>query len=259
MEFSEILAATARDGGVELTPDWQQGRTAYGGLSAALCLAAALRAHPDLPPLRSAQFAFVGPAAGRLTTDLQVLRQGKSSAFVGVDLTGEAGLACRAILCFGAARPSNHDHVDLPFPAETSGPDACPPFFNVPTPPAFSHHFDAALAAGQRPGSATKDPLVRVWLRHRDPQRTDSAVALLALADAIPPAAMLLSKEFAPISTMTWSLDILTEQPVSDDGWWLLESRAETAQVGYSAQAMTVWGAGGQPVIAARQTVAIFN
>ena len=55
--FSSMLGTMTRsedDFAITLPPDWLQGRTAYGGLSAALCVQAALRAHPDLPPLRSA-------------------------------------------------------------------------------------------------------------------------------------------------------------------------------------------------------------
>jgi hypothetical protein len=41
--------------------NWLQGRTIYGGLSVALALQAALRDGPTgLPPLKSAQIAFVG-------------------------------------------------------------------------------------------------------------------------------------------------------------------------------------------------------
>ena len=51
---------------LDAPPSWSQGRTLYGGMTAALAWAAAGRAFPDLPPLRSVQAAFVGPAAGRL-------------------------------------------------------------------------------------------------------------------------------------------------------------------------------------------------
>ena len=60
----EILAAaTPIDGGfrAQIPSDWLQGRTAYGGLSSALALHAAQGIEPDLPPLRSAQIAFIGP------------------------------------------------------------------------------------------------------------------------------------------------------------------------------------------------------
>ena len=76
-----------------LPDDWLQGRTAFGGLSAALCWEAAQRVGDALPPLRSAQFAFVGPAGGRLRIEPTLLRRGKSAAFYSVDLHGDDVLA----------------------------------------------------------------------------------------------------------------------------------------------------------------------
>ena len=73
-----------------------------------------------------------------------------------------------------------------------------------------------------------------------------------------PPAAMVLFAQPAPISTMTWTLDLLSDTPATKDGWWLVSSKTETAHQGYSTQSMTVWNADGAPVIVARQNVAIF-
>ncbi|HBS34108.1 MAG TPA: thioesterase family protein, partial [Parvularcula sp.] len=56
----------------------------------------------------------------------------------------------------------------------------------------------------------------------------------------------------------TWGLNFLTDHPTTEDGWWLLESRAENAAEGYSSQDMFVWSRKGEPVIAGRQSVAIF-
>ena len=100
--FSKMLgtlAAVDDQFVISLPADWLQGRTAYGGLSASLCLEATLRAFADLPPLRSAQFAFIGPATGDLRITPKILRQGKSAVFTSVDLEGEAGLAVRATFC----------------------------------------------------------------------------------------------------------------------------------------------------------------
>jgi hypothetical protein len=47
-------------------------------------LEASKREFTDLPPLRSAQFALVGPAAGKIVVRLSMLRRGKSTAFVSV-------------------------------------------------------------------------------------------------------------------------------------------------------------------------------
>lgn len=60
----------------------------------------------------------------------------------------------------------------------------------------------------------------------------------------------------APISTVTWSLDLL--QPIAAGGWRLLASQSEQAADGYSLQAMSLWSAEGRRLAVGRQTVAIF-
>lgn len=268
MRFSALLSSISGDLRVSVPEDWRQGRTAYGGLSAALCVEAALRAaerdreaeRPPaiLPPLRSAQFAFIGPAAGELTMAPSVLRRGKSSVFVSVDLAGEAGLATRALLSFGAARPSVIAHDALAMP-DVKPAGQCEPFFPGDKPTiSFQAHFESRLAGGARPRTPGAEPRYLIWFRHRDEAARTGIVPLIALADAPPPAAMVLFPEFAPISTVTWAVDILSDAPATEDGWWLVESRAQTAHQGYSAQIMTVWNTRGNAVIAARQNVAIF-
>jgi hypothetical protein len=69
---------------------------------------------------------------------------------------------------------------------------------------------------------------------------------------------MALFTRFGPISTMTWSLDVVGLPREDDDGWRLLRSRAETIADGYSTQEMMLWDAGGRPLILARQNVAVF-
>ncbi len=259
--FTALMTGLRQDDAgyaIDLPGDWLQGRTAYGGLSAALAYAATRKTWPDLPPLRSAQFAFVGPAMGRLCVAPTVLRQGKSTSFIGADIIGEAGLAVRGLLCFGAARASVLDHRDLPAPS-VAAPDACADFFNAPDRPGFTRHFEGRLAGGARPRTVGADPLFLVWMRHRDAVAGTSMAALIALADALPPAAMVLFPgEPRPVSTMTWTIDMLTDAPCSTSGWWLVRSVAQTASGGYSAQDMTVWDDTGRPVAAMRQTVAVF-
>jgi len=61
-------------------------------------LEAAKREFTDLPPLRSAQFALIGPSAGKIMVRVSMLRRGKSTAFVGADLFGEDGLGASDLL-----------------------------------------------------------------------------------------------------------------------------------------------------------------
>ncbi|MBX9694351.1 MAG: thioesterase family protein, partial [Cyanobacteria bacterium] len=106
-----LAAATTDETGMTATipADWMQGRTAYGGLSAAMALTAAIQSEPDLPPLRSAQISFVGPLAGTVKVTTQLLRRGRNAAFIQADVSGEAGLGLRATFVFMRDQPSQVD------------------------------------------------------------------------------------------------------------------------------------------------------
>jgi acyl-CoA thioesterase len=261
-DFTDLMhSLTPADDGwsVTVTDDWLQGRTVYGGLASALCLQGAQNSFADLPPMRSAQIAFIGPASGALQIKPSVLRKGKSTVFVGVDLIGEAGLATRATFCFGAARVSAFAHSAMSAP-ELKAPDDCPDFFRgAPPVLRFLQHVEGRHVAGSRPFSGSTDPEMTLWLRHRTEAKTSPLVALLALADAPPPAASTMATAPSPISTMTWSVDLLTDKIETTDGWWLVSSRAEQIGDGYSSQAMTVWNADGTAVMASRQDIAVFG
>jgi hypothetical protein len=83
-------------------------------------------------------------------------------------------------------------------------------------------------------------------------------VELVAIGDALPPAAMALFEQPGPISSMTWMLNILTAEPATRDGWWLSRSTADQVRDGSSSQVMQMWNADRQPVVTGMQSVAIF-
>lgn len=258
--LSHVLATLTPAGAAlegHVAADWMQGRTLYGGISAALCLVAARRLIPDLPPLRSAQFAFAGPAAGDVRLTAQVLRAGKSASFVSADLTSAAGHGTRALFCFGAPRASviAQDRFVMP---EAPAPDACPPFFRDGLGPAFARHFEARRAFGPLPMTGAAGADIGVWIRPLDADAEPAEALWLAMADVPPPAAMALFQGPAPISTMTWMVDVLTPGYPAGDGWRLVRSTAEHAADGYSAQSMGLWASDGTPLIAGRQSVAVF-
>lgn len=243
--------------GIDLPGDWLQGRTAYGGLTGALCVEAARRLNPDLPPLRNAHFALAGPAAGRLTVTAGVVRRGKSAVVIEASVTGEAGPAARALLTYGTGRESRVVRDGDAAPAVPS-PQDCPAFFDPDRAPGFARHFDVRLAAGARPPTPGAEPHTCVWIRHGDGETPGGLPALVALADAIPSPALVLFPEFAPFSTMTWSLDLAASAPASASGWWLLDSRIEAAGDGYATQDMTLWNDEGALIARARQMVSLF-
>jgi acyl-CoA thioesterase len=248
---------------VVVPPDWLQGRTTFGGITAALSIASALSKRA-LPPLRSAQFAFMGPVEGSVELVPQELRVGRSSAYVGVDVTCDSRLSARSLLLFAEGRESRHRSVPCDMPS-VPPPEDCPDFFDSPDAPKFSAHFEARLALGSPMLSGASEPSYHVWVRHRDEDTTEvpAMTRLIALADVLPPPILALADVAAPVSTMTWSIDVVLPADSAQDaldgrGWHLLGSHAEAMADGYSAQAMHVWRPDGTRVLTGRQVVAAF-
>lgn len=260
MNYTELLSSISRtDEGthhISIPDTWKQGRTAYGGLTAALCLEAARALAPGLPP-RAAQVAFVGPVNGEVTCKAEVLRQGKNTVFVSVRMTGAEGVLAEAIMTFGAPRQSSIDLVDLPAPA-LPDPENVPPYFRNHQGPAFAQNFDMLIAGGTPPMSGADKADVSIWMRHKDPATPMDAVSLLALADAPPPAAMAMFRQPGRISSMTWMAEFLTEDIETKDRWFLARHVAQTARNGYSSQEMLLWNKQRQPIMIGRQTIAVF-
>ncbi len=240
-------------------PDWMQGRTAYGGLSAALTLDAALRDHPGDAPLRTAQVSFIGPVGGETQTATRLLRQSKSSRFVAADLTSEAGYGTAATFSFMSARQSHIDFARTP-PPIAAPPSALRSLPEHPARPAFTRKFDMRPASGSGDGfgHAADDADIITWVRWMEEPACDVHIALLALADALPPAAIRLFNQFGPLSSSTWIMHFLNDAPQTDDGWWLLASRSTQVQRGFSAQTMEIWNHARELVAVGQQGVALY-
>lgn len=205
--FSALLASVVpgeAGSSAVVPPDWMQGRSTFGGLTAAISLAAARERAMDPPPLRSAQFAFTGPVDGAVHLETEVLRRGRSSVFVGVDAVCDHRLSARALFLFAEGRESSVQQVQHDMP-DVPSPDECPDFFEKPGAPEFTRHFEARLALGSPLLSGASDPSFHGWVRHCD---TGAAglppmTRLIALADVLPPPVLALPTEMSPISTMT--------------------------------------------------------
>ncbi|MBL4671865.1 MAG: thioesterase family protein [Arenicella sp.] len=260
LSFSDLLnslkTTTEQQSSVTVTDNWMQGRTTYGGMSAAICYQAVVNDFPDLPPLRSAQINFIGPVGGEVSVTTKVMRQGRSVAYIGAEMMGEKGLATHAVFCFGENRESrlNQDFTDKP---EVANVEQSSNFFGSGFGPSFANNYDCLLAQGGHPISGSDAHEHFIWVRHKDNNANDMA-ALIGISDMPPPAVLPMFKEFAPISSMTWMMNFLREDISTEDGWWLMRSAAEHARNGYSSQDMQVWNKAGNLVISARQNVAIF-
>ena len=239
---------------------WGQGRTLFGGLTAGLATAAAKLSVEQLPPLRSVQVNFIGPVGFQPLFLPQLLRRGKNSAIIHVDVIADGQVATRCQLVFGNARKS-----ELSVPAEPGrkfpAPESVEPFVMkqmMPFVPPFFRQFDTRLLEGARPISGADTGYIHVWSRHRDSDSRSGIAALVAIADVLPPAGAAMLNTPGPMSSMTWMLNFLTEEPLTDDGWWRLDTRLTSAGNGYTSQKMSIWNRRGEQVAEGLQNVAIF-
>ncbi len=238
---------------IEIPPSWHQGRTAYGGLSSVLAYQAAKLADADLPPLQSAQIAFVGPLAGEVVVTAKVLRRGKNTAFVKSEISGADGVGLSCTFIFMNRRHSHLDYENLtrpafpPIPGGDTARSGPPEFFT-----GHMQYPDKRLELGLATNRLAS------WHRFTEHEGLDHIAELVCIGDALPPSAMGLMTEKGMVSSMNWQINMLTEAPATKDGWWYLESETHHAGNGASSQYMTAWNSEGEPMLTGVQSVAIF-
>lgn len=255
----DTLSAVKGGYRAKISDDWKQGRTVYGGLTLGLALHAAYVAVPDLPPLRSAMMNFVGPVTADPTFQVTVLRQGRNVTSLQVMATAEDKVVASSNFIFGTSRESSLSvSIDGP---DAPAPEECDPFIPEKVRrhlPAFVSQFEMGLIEGSRPISGAKEGYIRAWARHADPASREGMPSFLVLSDVLPPGAMPMLTQPGPTSSINFQLNLTTDTPITNDGWWQVETRMSTAENGYSSQIMRFYNSDGKLVAEGIQAVAVF-
>ena len=256
MNLASLLAQFtpgAKTHKISIPPSWHQGRTSYGGLSSVLAYQAAELAAGDLPPLQSAQIAFVGPLAGDVEVGAQILRRGKNTAFIQVEVTGADGVGLTCNFIFMNRRESHLSYTNIAAPELPPIPSA--ETVRSGTPEFFTGHMqypDKRLELGLATNRLAS------WHRLTEHDGLDHIAELICIGDALPPSAMGLMTEKGMVSSMNWQINMLTDAPNTENGWWYLSSETHHAANGASSQYMTAWNSRGEAVLTGMQSVAIF-
>ena len=258
MSFQELIAiAEPLEGGfaLDVPESWAQGRTTYGGLTAALGHEAARQLAPDLPVLRSAHVSFVGPVSGKVEARARLLRRGRNASWVVSEITGEKGTCFIATFVFMSAMDSRIHLNENPFPDNAVAVEDATPFDNPNAPNFVREHFEVRFGQEKM---LSKEAEISWWARLRERDGVDPMSEILLIGDVLPPGIMPLTGFGTPVSSMQWQVNLYTGAPQSRDGWWLLRSHADYAENGCSSQKMMMWNAEGEPIASGMQSVAVF-
>lgn len=262
MDYSEMMQAFLASGPGKYTanlPDnWLQGRTAFGGITSALLVAAIQNENADLPPLRTLQVNFIGPAVGALDVSTQLLRQGKNNITYRAELDSELGAGTHGYMTFGVNRELELA-MDYPPKSDIARPDELEPWIMSSEAPNFLTNFDRRIVSGPGFFERSDNPDIMIWARMKDETCwQDGLLPLIVLADA-PPAAFAALSGVRALSSMNWNINFLTDDFTTEDGWWLFRSATRFIRDGYSSQLIQAWNSEGRRVMDSLQHIAIFQ
>jgi len=260
VKLSELIAsAELRDGSarVQVGDDWMQGRSAFGGVQAAIALAAMRTLVPADMPLRTLQMTFIAPVAGDVVAQARVLRAGKNTVHVAAHL-GEGDARLADLTCiFGSARESIVVH-DMPRADPGKTPRSTLPFVRGVT-PSFMQQFDVALIDGALPFSNSRVARSSYRLGLRDTGPAGEA-HLLAFADFMPPVALSWMPNVVPGSSLTWMLEVLDADFAGEGlAGWRVDAEMMAARDGYTSQSTTIFAPSGKAVALSRQSMVVFG
>ncbi len=263
MHIDELLAqVNAGSPDLIIPKTWTQGRTAFGGLSAALVYQAMRREVDSERVLRSLTINFIGPLTPdtpyEITTEL--LREGKNALQMTARAIQNGKVAVMAVAVFGAARTSKIA-VDACYNHQMTLPKK-PKFIpQIPkVTPKFLRYVDLAIEDGQMPFTGSKKSHHHGWMRFSDAPQAITDAHLIALADAWPPAPLQMLRWPAPASSISWNLEFVhPHRPIAPDDWIAFQASTVQAADGYAHTEGHLWDPQGELIALSRQVVGIFD
>jgi acyl-CoA thioesterase len=261
--LSTLLARRVRKENVVhyvVTPDWMQGRTTFGGLTAALAVQAIRDVASAEWPLRTVQASFIGPVGGETAVEVKLLRKGRNMEQVQATVVSGGETAAIVLVAFGKGRetivptrvPQAHavkatveEALELPFM----------PGFS----PNFLQHLRSRWAEGEFPFASRENWLSRIYTRLRD-ESVHGELTAVMLADMPPTPLLSFFDRRVPASSVSWELELVPfTPPAGNDGWFRVDTDAITAVEGYTSQRTTLWAPGGGLAALGYQVVGVYG
>ena len=269
MTFDDYLALVDAGKTIRVQADWGQGRTTFGGMSAALVLRHAQRLVPQGHRLRSLNVTFCGPVTidAPCVLESTLLVSGKSVSHVTGQLSQatddgpDSAKVCTLVTaCFGVERTSNII-VNAPVQRDLgdAGQGQVLPFVKGITPD-FIQNMQLQVTEGDLPFSGSKSTRLAGWARLKATPTSFENEHLLAIIDAWPPATLPMLASFSPTSSVTWQVEFVHANPnLQPQDWIYYACDVVQAEGGYGHTQAQVFHPNGELLALSRQVVTIYD
>ena len=265
--YARARELTKDDRGVRsgvIDESWHQGRGAFGGLLAAMTLAAMTEDLNDAERIpRSLTVHFCGPASGAIALTTEIVRVGSRVAHATARISNEKGVTTFASASFCKDRPAPERYLDASMPAVE--PAASVPELRLargPGIPDFLQHVDARFCGPNVPFSSAKEARVAAWVRLREPASLDAPLAAFLL-DSLPPAITATFGAPRPLASVDFTIHFPARfagagaaAPATDEHQ-LVTIRSRWADGGYTEELRELWSARGELLAQCRQLIAL--
>lgn len=234
-----------------------QGRSIFGGLTAASGVALAQRQVGPAWALRTMNVHLVCPVvAGPIEGQVRVIREGKSVAFVQVNLHQSGAEVAMLTLAFSKAR-AKAMRIEPSAQWEGPGPDDLPDLPYIPgMMPEFLQHMSLRWASGGPPFCGADEARYTGYCRFKAP--AGDVEGVLGLLDAWPCPSLSLLSSPAPASTVAWTAHIL-HVPDDFDGWFAFSYETVAAEDGFHTVVGRLHGPDGRLVGWTEQLAVVFD
>lgn len=248
-----------------ISPEWGQGRSIFGGLTAALVLVH-IESNHDLTgrDLRTINIHFCGAVIADVPCEFRhrVLSEGRSVIQIEGQLLQDGEVKTEILACFTTDRVSAIE-IELPtkeFPVAAQDTQAIKFEFKQGSAPQFVSYFDLRQTNDNLPFTGSNHSLIEGWMRFYKPSETLNDASMLALIDAWPPAILPMMTSRAPSSTITWNIEFMHPRASLEvEDMLYYECIAIQAGQGYAHTEGKIYHPNGQLLALSRQMVGVYD
>lgn len=260
MLFDELLQQAKTQAKLTIPATWTQGRTGFGGLSAAMIYSKMLTLVESDRSLRSFNLSFCGPLIAEQDFNIEVeeLRSGKTISNIYARIIQNGKLCVSAQAVFAKVIDSNIAVNNF----------TCPDLASVEQGlklegghfPEFVQHFDLSMVDGDLPFTQSRQPRIGGWMRFKQAPEKFQAQHLMALIDTWPPTTISCLAAPAPLSTVSWNLKLI--QPlaqIAPTDYLGYQAEVDYSQDGIGYTRAHVWGPKGDLLAISEQTIIVYG